>query len=237
MENASKALLIAGGILFAIIVLSIFALAYSNITMMKQAELDEQLKKEIQEFNTPFLAFNKKAMYGTDIISILNLAISSNSIYNVDYGEDYFVNVSFQLTQDSVMDKVYKFELQGNGSYKVTNVTYQLDSDSLLQDEDEFKEIVKDFYNGTEYSLKDDLDELITFLVTAEQNEETKKIPLRYIDQKIPEVYYIKYSGIADFKRKTFKCSEVNYDDNGRVNEIKFRQIKKSTYGTWDDGG
>ena len=40
MENASKALLMAGGVLIAIIIISVLMLAFSNITnMKKQSEI------------------------------------------------------------------------------------------------------------------------------------------------------------------------------------------------------
>ena len=38
--------------------------------------------QETTEFNKKFEAFNRSTMYGTDIISVIGMAISNNMIYN-----------------------------------------------------------------------------------------------------------------------------------------------------------
>ena len=236
MENASKALFIAGGMLFAIIVISLFALEYSNITMMKQAEIEKEMQNDVAKFNKPFLAFNKKAMYGTDIVSIMNFAISSNMTYEAKPGEDYYVNISFKLTEDAVQDRIFRFKLTDTGRYTMYDAgTDDLNREFYREEDSEFKTVVTKFVVNKEYSLQENFNELESFLMTADYKEETKVIPPDYSQDKIPRVYYIKYSGMADFKRKTFKCSEVILDkEDGRVLELKFEQIVKSTYGTYE---
>lgn len=221
MENATKALMMAAGILFAIIVLSTLVLSYTNMVNLKEAELQQELKEEIDKFNQPYLAFNKKAMYGTDVISILNLAINNNQIYKVNVGEDFYVDVSFELTQDSVKDRVYNYTLnEATATYtKTTGTNVNIGYGPSNQT----------FEKGHKYSLSTHLDSITAFLLTAEQNEEVKTI-----DEQIGKTvirYNIRYSGIADFKRKTFKCSDVEYGLEGRVCALHFKQIQASVYG------
>lgn len=220
MENATTALVMAGGILIAIIVISLFILGYSNVTMLAQSKLDAELAEEINEFNKPLLAFNKKAMYGTDVISILNLAISNNKINNVKPGQELYIDVSFKLTKDAIQDTVYEYTLNSQ------NATYS--SSIIKKDKASYGASDFTFEINRTYSLSSNLEPITAFLKTASNGEETKRIVST--EGAIATRYTITYSGIADFKRKTFKCSSVGYDSNGRINLLKFEQIKESVY-------
>ncbi len=221
MENASTALLMAGGILLAIIVISAFIYGYSSITNMAQSKADAELLEEINDFNKPLLAFNKTAMYGTDVISVLNLAISNNKIYKAKAGEELYVDISFKLTKDSIQDTVYEYTLD---EQKATYNSALLTKDTSLYGASRFA-----FEINHEYSLSSNLEPITEFLRTASRSEETKTI----INTKgaIATKYTITYSGIADFKRKTFKCSRVEHDASGRIKALNFEQIQESVYG------
>lgn len=224
MENASNALLMAGGILLAIVVISIFILSYNNIVNMKEAELQQEIFKEVEYFNAPFLAFNKKVMYGTDVISILNFAIDNNRKNNVTIGEDCYVDVSFKLTKDSIQDRVYLYTLN-----RVTSI-YEKDDITGTIEATKYGAIEQQFLQGREYRLSANFDGIKAFLMTAEREEETKTIQEKIEGTEIVSKYSIRYSGIADFKRKTFKCSGVELGPDGRVNSMIFEQIKASKY-------
>lgn len=105
MENASKALIMMGGILTAIISISIFYFMFGRSgAMMGELETDTQ-KQELIAFNKSFEAYNKSMMYGTDVISVLNKAIDNNKKYDVEFGEkskdtsfmDYYVDIEFKI--------------------------------------------------------------------------------------------------------------------------------------------
>lgn len=101
MENASKALMIAGAILIAMIVISLFYYAFGQIGSFMQATEEDSTQKEISAVNTSFEAYNKKVMYGVDIISVINKAIDNNKRYDVEYFNepedeemlDYYINI------------------------------------------------------------------------------------------------------------------------------------------------
>ncbi len=223
MENASTALLMAGGMLLAVIVISLFILGYSYVTEMAQSKVDVELLEEIEEFNAPLLSFNKTAMYGTDVISILNLAISNNKINRVRVGEEFYIDVEFKLTKDSIQDTVYEYALNEE---KATYSSKVVTKNKALYGASEFA-----FEVNHAYSLSNNLEPITEFLQTSNKTEETRRV----ISTKdaIVTKYTITYSGIADFKRKTFKCSKVEYDSYGRINALRFEQIQESVY----DGG
>lgn len=78
MENASKALLIAGSILIALMILSLIIYVFTSTSRMAQAQEGKKETEEIVAFNQTYEAYNKKRMYGTDIITVVNKAIEYN---------------------------------------------------------------------------------------------------------------------------------------------------------------
>ena len=84
MENASKALLIAGGVLIAIIILSMLLMVYSKIIEIKNAQEEEKELKQLVAFNSQFEAYNKKLMYGADVITLINKVFESNKKYPIE---------------------------------------------------------------------------------------------------------------------------------------------------------
>ena len=81
MENATKALIIACNVMLAVIILSVLLYGYGRI---RQLPLEEDAKAQaeaIAEFNKGFEVYDKKIMYGVDVLSCLNKAKSNNEKY------------------------------------------------------------------------------------------------------------------------------------------------------------
>lgn len=101
MENASKALLIAGGILIALIVLTLFILMFNKMSSLQQ-EQEVQLKVEqLAAFNAEFEAFNKKVMYGTDVITLINKVVENNKKYSGNTEYQIIVTLDGEVTTSS----------------------------------------------------------------------------------------------------------------------------------------
>lgn len=107
MENSAKAFYWGGGILIGILVISIFYYIFSQASiLMKETQTDTE-QKELMKFNKSFEAYNKKIMYGADIITLMNKAIDNNEKYykkiRKETGKklvdqpyfDYFVDIKF----------------------------------------------------------------------------------------------------------------------------------------------
>lgn len=79
MENASRALIIAAGILIAMMVAGI--LVYSRVEWGDYQESQERVKLQEQttEFNQRFESYNKKVITGFQMISLTNLVTDYNS--------------------------------------------------------------------------------------------------------------------------------------------------------------
>ena len=162
MENASKALIIAGGILLAIITLSILLYSYNNITIYQDEKEKNEMQEQITRYNAEYEGYNKKVMYGTDVISVLNKAISNNETKKIKFGNEYFVNVTVEVKNiQGLNPKTYS--LSSNNDFIKNNICiYSSDSDSIF----------------------------------------------------------------AKFKMSIFMCEGIEYNNTGRIKNIKFKQIE-----------
>lgn len=78
MDNANKALIMAGSTLIAVMLLTLFVVFIRNISAWPEAQ-DEMLNTEqVAAFNAEYEVYQKSAMYGVDVISCLNKAYSNN---------------------------------------------------------------------------------------------------------------------------------------------------------------
>lgn len=78
MENASKALLIAGGVLIAMVIASFGVYLYGVFHSHSENLLAAMSEKEVNEFNAKFQAFENRELTANELISILNLARENN---------------------------------------------------------------------------------------------------------------------------------------------------------------
>ena len=91
MENASKALLIAGGVLIALIIISMLLAMFNNISNLQKEQEEQTRIEQITAFNSEFEAYNKKVMYGTDVITLINKVAENNKKYSMN--NDYKITL------------------------------------------------------------------------------------------------------------------------------------------------
>ncbi len=87
MENASKALIIAGGVLIAILTIAVLLFAWRTMgTTAKEDDL-QKASQQLSEFNEQFTSYQKQILYGADVASVINKIRSNNSKHsdNNDY--------------------------------------------------------------------------------------------------------------------------------------------------------
>ena len=83
MENASKALLIAGGVLIAILIVSVLVVTLNIVNSNQRTREKALATEQLAEFNQKYEAYNKKALRGTDIITLKNMAKSEGNAFTV----------------------------------------------------------------------------------------------------------------------------------------------------------
>ena len=83
MENASKALLIAGAILLAILIIAIGMFIYNSANSTIQDSMTNMSTQEIEAFNNEFNTY-KGYQTGSQISSLMNKLIAHSNTYNED---------------------------------------------------------------------------------------------------------------------------------------------------------
>lgn len=115
MENASKALIIAGGVLIVILVLTLFA--YINTKMGSGTHnLYSRLEDhDITEFNQKFLNYDdNKNLKIQDVVTLINTADNANKNNNIGAQVEVLVNNASYLNKSTdelnelLMDKADK---------------------------------------------------------------------------------------------------------------------------------
>ena len=79
MENASKALLMAGGILIALITIAVLVRTFSNISEFQMSKLSEEEQAQLVAFNEQYTKYLNQHVYGTEVISVINNSLNNTS--------------------------------------------------------------------------------------------------------------------------------------------------------------
>lgn len=227
MENASKALLMAAGILIGLILLTSGVYLFNTIRSSQQAKYANLSEEQILAYNAEFESYDKQRMYGTDVITVLNKAIDLNTQNEWYSNKDYQIDVTFKL-QTTVENYIIPYSLnkttrkmeQGKRQSAGKTDKYTLIGDGKkaysILDNSDFKQIEKFLKTQTEESEK-------------RRNEKKEKYKDKDGNVVEYETYYeIYYNGFSDFKRKIFKCTNVEYNNLGKISKMEFEEIPAS---------
>ncbi len=236
MENSVDALQIAGGLLIAILLITLIVFVFRSVSRMENTRRDLEVSQESAEFNKKFLAFDKTSMYGTDVISVLGMAISNNKIQNQQlmanpdgkYNKNvrYSMNIEIKVkntVQSKVTKTAYIAQKDENGITQMVKITDASIYRGLgLSSNPEITQGDVILNGGTTYDLSPQDDEKykkLEKLSTLDRNN-IEKTSKRFgnktvITEKDP-------IGINDFKKVIYKCTDVQYNEVGRIYYMKF---------------
>lgn len=115
MENASKALLMAGGILIALLILGSIVLLFANLQDYQNKTDSSTKQSQIAAFNNQFEPYNKDDLTLMELKSVYNKIVSNNKKYpeyviqtNIEtvYSN---INVPFsQIEEEHKQNKIFK---------------------------------------------------------------------------------------------------------------------------------
>jgi type II secretory pathway pseudopilin PulG len=139
MENASKALLMAGGVLIAVLIIGILLYSFGSMSGYFEEQASQEEIEQLAEFNNQYEAYNRKLLRGTDVVSVLNKAINNNEKYGVNgYNEpNYLIEVEFTIKDTTG-------NLQDGQTYNISN--YEI----IKQNSDDFTELKRKIFDCTE---------------------------------------------------------------------------------------
>lgn len=222
MENAAEALRMAAGVILALLLVSLLIFTFSQIGSLENKKEEQEAIAQTSEFNNKFLAFDKTSMYGTDLISVLGLAISTNKIANqantanpdgrYDENVDNSINVKFTLQNPVISTETRIVNFRENDGTITTN-TDTIRTTTVLR-------------AGTTYSLgvDDEQDKEILDILDkiAEGNTNISSKTTISADRRTTTTITNDISGFNDLKKAIFECIKVEQNGAGRINCMTF---------------
>ena len=127
MENASKALIIAGAILISILIISLGVIIYQQAAGVINNNSMSEL--EVTQFNEPFEAYVGKNVRGANVNALISKVTSSNSTYQGDDSKMVTITGDVTVTPKKTTDadgtkyKVVKAETGKTYDVSVTTRT------------------------------------------------------------------------------------------------------------------
>ena len=103
MENASKALLIAGGVLIAILILGTVIYSYRTTSSYFSEAEQVKVSEQLAEFNNQYESYHRNLLRGTEVVSVINKASDNNTRYFDE--PNYNIQIEFEMKEAIVYKK------------------------------------------------------------------------------------------------------------------------------------
>lgn len=213
--SISKALIMVASLLLAMIVIAFMTYTFNRTSTWAEAQDQQKLSEQIQQFNKEYEAYDKKLMYGMDVISCLNKVLSNNE----------------KITNESVVNGE-KYDVTYKVDASVTiNKTLQESLTVYYREKDGTRE--KEAYTDEFGTLSDDKFEKITQI--SNKFDKTAKLKTQTEDSEIENgVYALTYD---------WKETNNDDDDEGKLrrqlkssNELSITIKNTGTLDEDDDG-
>lgn len=231
MENASKALIMAGGILIALLVIGALLLMFNQIGSYEKAQTSNVKDSQLAQFNIDFERYtDDNGITGADIISIINKVMDYNAKNGITNSVNYDIKMSVTVS--------------GLSSFKSTYAI--ANSDSLFSSKDvlvvninnnDFANIIST-YSGYENSytlsvmskLSSSYDE-IEKSGYKEGTQNYKNLINKITGKNLTNVPTIKeikqYKEYSEFKSATFISTKDPEYKDGQIQNLYFKYVNK----------
>ena len=212
MENASKALVIAGGVLIGLLLLVLLVYTFrqwGDAEATKQKELESQ---RVGDFNKSYLSYEKQALYGSELLGLVNKMRDYNVSDDIKYNG--FEKMSLKVKINGGTGDLF----ENNGTYDLEDIYDRIyntsKSTSIISIKNRFSNITDPQWETLAKASSDD--QTFQKLCTPQGLNITYSPEL----QEAAKEYY-KY---IQFKRKEFRHVDTSFFSNGRVDTMKFEE-------------
>lgn len=125
MENAAKALLIAGGVLITIVVVSIGTYLMKNMGEQTSRFYEIMEMSEVTKFNEQFFKYEGKDLNMQDVVSIMNLARDNNKKSDLISTDERYINIIFKDETGNQITTMNNILESNNYEEEVKNLLYE----------------------------------------------------------------------------------------------------------------
>lgn len=245
MENASKALLMAGGILIAILIIGALLLMITQIGDYQRTKDSGAKSNQIAKFNSDFERYlDDKGIKGTDIVSLINKIADYNTKQSNNTGSTSGVTnyVDYNIKMSITISGLDDF----NGNYAYNNLTNddklfnpnangEVKYDTITAKGTELIKKMKDFTDLQNKASIANLKKISSFYTKDTTKEQIINELKRLGEDKLAEYVkngiismdtIIKYTQYSEFKTSTFKSTKEPDYKNGQIQNLYFEFIK-----------
>ena len=95
MENASRALQIAAGVMLGVMLMALIVFTFKQMGAWPEQQDESLTTEQLLLFNQEYEVYGKKQMYGVDVISCLNKVQSYNNKYVLKVNDGEYTSSGF----------------------------------------------------------------------------------------------------------------------------------------------
>lgn len=254
MENASKALIMAGGVLVALLVIGLLLLMFNNVGEYQRSQNANKQSSQIAKFNMDFERYNdSKGISGADIVSLINKVNDYNRRTNYEENSkessqatnyvDYSIKMTMRIKGFDSFNNLYGYQglspsdkifsasrIDINYGTKPKNDLY-----SMIQ---KFIELEKNFNRPEDlkklsgiYNRRLSDDENVTNMLNELAHLNIKNMDKSFIQGNLNSIKL--YRQYSEFKLSTFRAYEnedpderAKYAENGQIQSLYFKFIR-----------
>lgn len=219
MENASKALIMAGGVLISLMVIGLLVLFYNNLSGMQKIKTDSETEQQAAEFNKQYDVYARD-VYGSEILSIANKIADYNKREADNKG---YTPIDLEVTFTKGLSERYFVE---NKVYSAKDL-YDITANKSAKNPICLEEYVKQLGNKTVYSrTNSSISRQIKKIATMRTND-LQALGIEEADYKDNLAEYNQYKNLlTQMKETVFKYVKFDYDENnGRIKKMIYKSV------------
>ena len=210
MENASKALIIAGSVLVSLIIISLLVGFFNQMRNLQQTEATGEEVEQATEFNKPYVAYDRE-VYGSELLSIANKVKD----YNKRQAEiNDYTKIELEVVISNDLDANYLKK----GTYTSEQIVNKIKEIEEKIKTLEGKSIVFKTETGLKSSRK----------ISQLANMRTKEIEDLGTAQEYYKILVNEHNTyktlLTEVKSKVFQSQGFEYDkNNGRITKMMYK--------------
>lgn len=238
MENASKALIMAGSVLIALLIIGALLLMFNNLSSYQETDTQGIKEAQVIEFNNQYETYNRKNVRGSELYSLMNRVVDYNkrkSTKGTGKNEGQYLAYEPMIIEVDLKGRQQEFYAPTTSnytnlikdSYTISDTNNDFERNFYNEIKDYEKELGEDVLNnlvagfGEIFNNPDNEDAVRNFNSACKSEKVTNinQIKTQYLEKVCQYYEYV------SFKRARFDCitNNTTYDPKtGRITKMEF---------------
>ncbi len=238
MENASKALIMAGSVLIALLIIGALLLMFNNLSSYQKTDTQSTKEAQVIEFNNQYETYNRKNVRGSELYSLMNRVVDYNkrkSTKGIGKNEGQYLAYAPMTIEVDLKGRQGDFYAPSNynnnhlikNKYTISDTNNEFKTDFYDTIQEYEKELGEDALNNLVAGFNEifnnlDEEEAVRNFNSACKSEKVRNMNDIKNQYKKKVCQYYEY---VAFKRARFDCitNNTTYDSKtGRITKMKF---------------